>query len=156
MTFDSDHLDRPTPLIPLGFQSRASAYLAVAFAPGIVGAYKLPLSVEFYDGLGEYDNAILYRFTAIAEGYYLILGTAVINFVPINQVEALIILLNGAVALSADGICPDSAGDSALRSYVIRHLVAGDFIELWISINNIAESVNQLPEATRLDIHRLS
>lgn len=140
----------------LAFQSKARAHKQAANQTITTGTWtKIVLDNEDFDGLGEFDNATNYRFTATAAGYYIITCSIYYNSGEADKYYRAAIYKNGVNVIECI-LSNSSTGEFVINLNDIIYLAINDYIELYTYHNSTGDKFVGAGSGTFLGLHRLS
>jgi len=156
---DADAATARTTLgLPIGFSSKARAYLSSAQSIPHAAWTKINFNAESYDVLGEFDTTTNYRFTAQAAGYYAV--SAIVSFAAnAAGIRSFFIKKNGTTIVTSGQLIA-SAGSSVITRLVasdILYLAANDYLEVFAYQDSGSSLNTDYGEyCVAVAIHRLS
>lgn len=132
--------------------SRARAYRSTNQDCANETLTQIQFNTENFDNLNEYDNAVNYRFTAQATGYYLVIGNVFLDDMSATTTVRIYIYKNGS-SHAERGII----GAHKIGIADVVYLAAGEYVDIRCS-HNRGYGVWILPgsENTFIAVHRLS
>lgn len=145
-----DNLDSPFTKdhgVVSAFSSRVSAY--ATSATGLSGGEtKITFQGEDFDGLGEFDQGVNYRFTPTEAGYYQVTAQVSISVAEVVGTE---IKKNGTTVLAT------AKGTTSSLAAKLIYLLPTDYIEIYaFKPDTIARNTTTGIDQTYLTIHRFS
>ena len=155
---DIDHkietIPAATPPASLTTTAKARAALGSAQTIDATTTTKVQLDSETYDPGSNFDNTTNYRFTAPADGYYLVTAAFYISNFTDGKVLEIYIYKNGSLLNEAD----NSSGVTSTLSVVLSDIISlavDDYLELFCRHNDVAGRDLQATN-TFMSIHLLS
>lgn len=142
----------------LGFTSRVRAYRGSAQSINANSTTKVQLDTEDYDGDGEFDKDVNYRFTAVSAGYYLVAAAASLDDLDDGERFQVMVYKGGGEENRTSVM--SSAADEILRATIsdVIYLDASGYLELYVRHNSGegAKNLTGNSQQTFMAIHRLS
>lgn len=126
-----------------GFESRFQVYrVANQAIPNMVWT-RIQWNMVGYDPLNEYDEAVLYQFTPIRSGFYLIKGAVrYANLIAGNQLGVSINSTVGGIEAAANG---ENFVGTAVSIHICKLLYVANVNDVWIETwHNGGAGINML------------
>jgi hypothetical protein len=119
---------------------------------------KVELNAENYDGEGEFDPAVNYRFTATKAGYYLVSGIIKYENAAFGLPFYIAFYKGGLLYSQMKHNTVVSSGDESVNLTDIIPLNAGEYIELWTYhyMGGPTKKIMPGTDITFMTIHRIS
>ena len=118
---------------------RARAFRDTSSYSAAVGFSKVPLNAETYDTTGAFDSTTNYRFTPLVAGYYMVVGSLMIDPGAITgsaEFGTLIYKNGSAVTLTDVRLTIPIPNQSVATSDIIFMNGSSDYLELWVYNGN--------------------